>query len=171
MTLSRPKKPGIVSWWAFVEFSDPTDGHTVVRELDGKSVNSNSFGARDYQLVYKLTPQLQCRITCLKKTYSAVKETLHGLEKTIADDCRRRCGRVVKSEHNTTRKGDRVQLQLDGECLEHYVYMRSAVGQVLSGDKLDCKVCEGRLRLISFCKRLISFVTVVAISNNSRCHL
>lgn len=112
---------------ASLTFQDFEEGRAAVRVLNGKRISGIG--------VVTLQPYLSTILLCPNIVYTIVEDNLQAAVKEL--DLAYGTKLVMKA--NNQRKDNRVAIEIQSDCTEHFICATSALNEIVSGDRIDCR--------------------------------
>ena len=127
--LRRPS-PKDFDGHAYLTFQDAEEAHAVVRGLSGERIDGIG--------IVTLQPILSTFLLCSKNVFTVIEDELRAVVKELDVTFDRRLVLKVKSQ----RKDQRVSIEIQSDCTEHFIRVTTAFNEILNGDRIDCKTSK-----------------------------
>ena len=127
--LRRPS-PKDFDGHAYLTFQDAEEAQAVVKGLSGEHI----FGIG----VVTLQPILLTFFLCSKNVFTLIEDELRAIAKDLDMTFDKRLVMKVNSQ----RKDNRVSIEIQSDCTEHFIRATTAFNVILNGDRIDCKTSK-----------------------------
>ena len=127
--LKRPS-PKDFDGHAYLTFQDAEEAQAVVRGLSGQRIFDIG--------IVTLEPILSTFLLCSKNVFTVIEDELRAVVKELDMTFDKRL--VLKV--NCQRKDQRVSIEIQSDCTEHFIRATTAFNEILNGDRIDCKTSK-----------------------------
>ena len=126
----RKPSPKDFDGHAYLTFQDAEEGQEVVRSLNGE---------RSFEIgIVTLEPILSTFFLCSKNIFTLIKDELRAVAKELDMTFDKRL--VMKI--NNQRKDNRVSIEIQSDCTEHFIHATTVFNEILNGDRIDCQTSK-----------------------------
>ena len=123
----RQPSPKDFNGHAYLTFQDAEEADAVVRGLNGERI----FGIG----IVTVEPMLSTTLLCSKNIFTIIEDELRAVAMELDMTFDKRL--VMKV--NDQRKDNRVSIEFQSDCKEHFICATTVFNQILNGDQIDCK--------------------------------
>ena len=117
---------------AYLTFLDAEEAQAVVRGLNGEHIFTYEIG------IVTLEPILSTLLLCSKNVFSIIEDELRAVAKELDVTFDKRL--VMKV--NNQREDQRVSIEIQSDCTEHFIRATTVLNEILNGDRIDCKTSK-----------------------------
>ena len=115
---------------AYLTFQDAEEAHAVVRGLNGERIFEIG--------IVTLQPILSTFLLCSKNVFTIIEDELRA----VAKDLDRTFDKKLVMKVNSQRKDERVSIEIQSDCTEHFIRATTVLNEILNGDRIDCKTSK-----------------------------
>ncbi|XP_048576550.1 ATP-dependent RNA helicase DEAH12, chloroplastic isoform X2 [Nematostella vectensis] len=128
--------------FAIIYFRDPIEGANVAKELDGITTSR----LEDWDVELKITCFLKTCLTCPQYIYDVIEPGVKDVINDLRQECASECGCRLTVDLLQPKEGSkRVALQVQSECMTHYLEAIKYLNSSFQGDKVDLQeTCSQR---------------------------
>ncbi|XP_020627951.1 ATP-dependent RNA helicase DEAH12, chloroplastic-like isoform X2 [Orbicella faveolata] len=127
--LSKPS-PKHFDGHAYLTFQDAEEAQAVVRGLNGERIFDIG--------IVTLEPILSTFLLCSKNIFTIIEDELRAVANELDINFDKRL--VMKV--NNQRKDQRVSIEIQSDCTEHFIRATTVFNEILNGDRIDCKTSK-----------------------------
>jgi len=127
--LKRPS-PKDFDGHAYLTFQDAEEADAVMRGLSGELIDGIG--------IVTLQPILSTFLLCSKNVFAVIEDELHAVVKELDMTFDKRLAMKV----NNQRKDQRVSIEIQSDCTEHFIRATTVFNEILNGDRIDCKTSK-----------------------------
>ena len=126
----RKPSPKDFDGHAYLTFQDAEEGQEVVRSLNGE---------RSFEIgIVTLEPILSTFLLCSKNIFTLIKDELRA----VAKELDMTFDKTLVMKINNQRKDNRVSIEIQSDCTEHFIHATTVFNEILNGDRIDCQTSK-----------------------------
>ena len=115
---------------AYLTFQDAEEARAVVEGLNGERIFDIG--------IVTLEPILSTTLLCSKSVFTIIEDELHAVGKELDMTFDKKL--VMKV--NNQRKDNRISIEIQSDCREHFIRATTVFNEILNGDRIDCKISK-----------------------------